>query len=144
LKAPSIRQFSIYWLPPLLLTAGILVLSGKLGSSPHTQELVKWLFFWLPFPWVEQMEEGHGYLRKAGHVITYAGLYFLWFRAFLGELSFRLRPAILWALSLCLLTAILDEGHQALVPSRDGRIVDVLLDFGASALAALALSFKSR
>ncbi len=88
------------------------------------------------------MREGQGYLRKAGHVMAYAGLYFLWFRVFRGQLFPRLRPAILWSLGLCLLTALADEGHQALVPSRDGSLLDVALDFGAAALAALALSLK--
>jgi VanZ family protein len=126
----------------LLFTGGILTLSGELGSSARTQELVKWFFSWLPFLGVEQIQEGHGYLRKAGHVMAYGSLYWLWFRAFLGRFSPRLRPAILWSLGVCLLTAMADEGHQALVASRTGSFMDVALDFGAASLAALALSFK--
>ncbi len=144
MKALSVRLFCSYWLPPLLGTAVVLAISGDWGSSAHTQKLAEWLLSWLTLIMgPEQVEEGHGYLRKAGHMITYAGLYFLWFRAFRGQLSYRLRPAVAWSLSLCLLIALLDEGHQSLVASRNGSIWDVALDFGAAALAALALSRKS-
>jgi len=88
------------------------------------------------------MEETQGYLRKAGHIMAYGGLYFLWFRAWFWRLSPRRGSAILWSLALCLVTALLDEGHQALVPSRTGCLSDVALDFGAAALAALAFSLK--
>lgn len=142
MKAPSVRQFCLYWLPPLLGTAAILILSGELGSSRHTRELLEWLWSWLPFLRPDQLEQTTGYLRKAGHVTAYAALYFLWFRAFRGQLSPRLGPAVSWSLSICLLIALADEGHQSLVSSRTGCIGDVALDFGAAALAALALSFK--
>ena len=142
LKPPSARQFYLDWLPPLAVTLGILIFSGDLGSSAHTQKVVEWLLSWLPFAGIEQVQEGHGYLRKAGHIAVYAGLYFFWFRAWRGHFFSRLRPAILWSLGLCLLTAMVDEGHQAMLPSRDGSLTDVALDFGAAALAALALSLK--
>jgi VanZ family protein len=142
LQAPSVRQICFYWLPPLLLTGGILTFSGDLGSSAHTQEWIAWFSSWLPFLEVEQVQEKHGYLRKAGHVMTYGTLYWLWFRALWGRFSLRLRPAVFWSLGFCLLTALLDEGRQSLVPSRDGALLDVALDFGGAALTALALSLK--
>lgn len=144
LQAPSVRQFCFYWLPPLLFTGGILALSGNLGSAVHTKELLFWVLSWLPFPWSPPTEVTHGYLRKIGHIAAYGSLYWLWFRAFQGHLSHRLGTAILISLTLCLFTALADEGHQSLVASRTGAIQDVALDFGAAALAALALSFKSR
>jgi VanZ family protein len=132
----------LYWLPPLLGTGAIIVLSGDLGSSRHTREILEWLWSWFPFFRPEQLEQTSGYLRKAGHVTAYAVLYFLWFRAFRVHFSPRPGPAVFWSLSLCLLIALLDEGHQSLVPSRTGCIRDVALDFGAAALAAIALSCK--
>ena len=142
MKPLSVRQFCLYWLPPLLGTAGILVLSGDLGSSRHTRELMEWLLSWFPFLGLGPMEESQGYLRKAGHITAYATLYFLWFRVWLWRISPRRGAAILWSLALCLVTALLDEGHQALVPSRTGCLSDVALDFGAAAVAALAFSLK--
>jgi VanZ family protein len=85
------------------------------------------------------MEEGHGYLRKAGHVAAYAGLYLLWFRAFRPRLAVRPGAVFFWPLLLCLATACADEGHQALTPSRSGSLGDVALDFTAAAVTALAL-----
>lgn len=142
LKSPAAWQFFLYWLPPLVFTSGILVFSGDLGSSANTKKALAWLLSWLHFPGLEQMEEAQGYLRKAGHITAYGGLYYLWFRALLQRFSPRRGSAILGALALCLVTALLDEGHQALLPSRAGCLSDVALDFGAAALAALAFSVK--
>lgn len=142
LRPLSVRQFCFYWLPPLLLTGGVLFLSGDLGSGHHTKKLLIWLLSWLSLADLLQKEETHGWLRKIGHVIAYGSLYWLWFRAFHGYMCSRLRTAILYSLSLCLLIALMDEGHQSLVATREGHILDVALDFGGAALAALALSFK--
>jgi VanZ family protein len=103
---------------------------------------MEWISSWLPFLKLAPMEETQGYLRKTGHITAYGGLYFLWFRALLWRLSPRRGAAILMSLGLCLLTALLDEGHQAMVASRTGCLSDVALDFGAAALAALAFSLK--
>jgi VanZ family protein len=142
LKSSSCRRFFLYWLPPLAVTVGILIFSGDLGSTLNTKKWVKWLLSWFPFLGEEQLQEGHGYLRKAGHVVAYGSLYLLWFRAWLWRLSPRRGAAILWSLALCLLIALADEGHQALLPSRSGCLSDVALDFGAALLAALAFSGK--
>lgn len=142
MQAASCRQICFYWLPPLLITAAILIFSGDLGSSRHTRELLEWLGSWLPWGRPEELAQASGYLRKAGHVTAYAALYFLWFRAFRGHFALRPGPAVFRSLSLCLLIALLDEGHQSLVPSRTGCLGDVVLDLGAAGLTALALSFK--
>ena len=140
LQALSPRPFYRYWLPPLLLTGGILTVSGNLGSSEHTKRLLAWVYSWFSF--AQMPEQGQGWLRKIGHVTAYASLSWLWFRAFQEHFSGRLRTAVLVTLGLCLTIALLDEGHQSLVASRTGSLWDVALDFSAAALAALALSFK--
>ncbi|MHB8067062.1 MAG: VanZ family protein [Desulfobaccales bacterium] len=142
MKALSVRRFCLYWLPPLVFTVGILIFSGDLGSAAHTQKVLDWLFAWLSLPGIERLEEAQGYLRKAGHILAYGGLYYVWFRAWLWRLSPRRGAAIFCALGFCLLIALADEGHQAMVASRTGCLSDVALDFGAAALAALAFSFK--
>jgi VanZ family protein len=115
--------------------------SGDLGSAARTRELIDWLLSWLPFLG-ESAAEGHGHLRKAGHVAAYAVLYLLWFRAFRQRLAAGLGGVFCWPLLLCLAIACADEGHQALTPSRSGSLVDVALDFSAAALTALALLWK--
>jgi VanZ family protein len=80
----------------------------------------------------------HFYFRKiVGHLGNYGFLYFLWFRAFRGQLGCRQGRAFLYSLTLCLGIALTDEGHQALLASRTGSIRDVALDIGGSSLSAL-------
>jgi VanZ family protein len=142
LKASSFRQFCLYWLPPLAITIVILIFSGDLGSTANTQKWLRWLLSWLPFLGEYQFQEGQGYLRKAGHILAYGSLYFLWFRAWLWRLSPRRGAATLWSLAFCLLIALADEGQQSFFSSRCGCLSDVALDFGAAAVAALAFSLK--
>ncbi len=63
----------------------------------------------------------HGLIRKTAHFINYGILFWLLIR---GPLAGR--PYI--AFSLCVLYALLDEGHQILVPGRTPSLYDVALD----------------
>lgn len=135
------RGFLWYWLPPLAWCGVVLGLSGDLGSSQHTFGLLKWLLSWFPPLSQAQFELIHLYFRKTvGHFGNYAFVYFLWFRAFRGQMGYRQGRAILWSLGLCLGLAILDEGHQALFPSRGSKLLDVALDLGGASTAALLTS----
>ena len=123
------------------------MLSGDLGSSGNTLSLVRWLLSWMiPSLSPAQVLVIHGYLRKCGHVFAYGVLYFLWFRAFQGNLHYSPKKSFLWALGLSLLLALADEGHQSLYQARTGGLGDVGLDFSASLLAALltAISWRPR
>jgi VanZ family protein len=137
-----VTDFLLYWLPPLVWTGSILTLSGDLGSSRNTLSLLKGLLSWLPFLTPAGIEVINGYLRKAGHALAYGSLYFLWFRAFRGQGHYGRGRAFLWSLSLCLLLAIADEGHQSFLASRSGSLKDVALDLlGAGLGALLTLAF---
>ena len=134
------REFLWHWLPPLFWCCVVMCLSGNLGSSEHTLNLLKWLLSWLPGLSSAQIGLLNFYFRKAvGHVGNYAFLYFLWFRAFQGQLAYRPGRACLWSLTLCLSLAFLDEGRQAMVPSRGSSLRDVVLDLGGAAAAGLLL-----
>ncbi|MDP3182871.1 MAG: VanZ family protein [Desulfobaccales bacterium] len=130
-------EFISYWVPPILFGFSILALSGDWGSAGHTLGLVKWLLSWLPFLSSDQIDLIHGYLRKAAHVLVYGTLYFLWFRAYQGHWRYSLQRAFFWSLGFCVLVAMLDEGHQALLASRTGCIADVALDSAGSTLGAM-------
>ena len=83
----------------------------------------------------------HFYVRKTlGHFGNYAFLYFLWFRAFRGQMGYRPGRTFLWSLGLCLSLALLDEGHQALFASRGSSLLDVALDLAGASTAALITS----
>jgi len=87
----------------------------------------------------------HFVLRKTGHVIGYAVLSLLLFRAWKVTIAVRGNPrwSMVWAgiaFAMATLVASLDEWHQSFLPSRTGTFRDVLLD-GAAALVVQLLIF---
>ena len=127
-----------YWLPPVVWMAVILWLSTDTGSPEHTSSfllpLVRWL---LPWATPAQLDFIHLLLRKMGHLVEYAVLAALWFRAFARGRGLPPRTAAWLSLSISLAWAFLDEWHQSMLLSRTGSALDVVLD-GAGAAAALA------
>lgn len=130
--------FARFWLPPLVWMALIWGFSTDLGSAEHTAGLFTWLVSRLfPSATPAQLAFAHGLLRKLGHVTEYAILAVLWFRAL--HVSRRLNSAhSAWiALAISVAWSILDELHQAFVPSRTAHALDILLDTTGAALATL-------
>jgi VanZ family protein len=117
-------------LPPLCWTGLIAWLGSGYWSGPQTASWLKPTLQAL-FPRASplQIEAAHFFLRKAAHVLEYAVLSGLWRRALGG-----------WRmpLSLCVLTAALDELRQTALPTRSGSLGDVLLDSAAAAFVLLA------
>lgn len=62
-------------------------------------------------------------------MVEYAFLYYLWFRALFKTTSMQHRHALTVAIILSLLYAISDEYHQTLVPTREGKLRDIFIDF---------------
>jgi len=130
---PAPRGSSLRFLPPLLWSAVIAWFSRDAwGAGATGALLLPWLHALLPWAAPEQLAGLHGLVRKGGHVFEYAALALLWRRA-LGPGSWRA------PLALAILTAALDEAHQAATLTRGGRVADVLLD-AAAAAAALAVA----
>jgi len=106
-------------------------------SADQTSRILGPLFRWL-FPGAGEAELAalHAITRKTGHFTEYAVLAALWFVALTRERGLsRLRAA--WvALLVAIGWAILDELHQATVPSRTASAMDVALD-ATGALAAV-------
>lgn len=91
----------------------------------------------------------HFILRKTGHVIGYAVLSVLFYRAWKATISIPGDPrwSILWAriaFTMTALVACLDEWHQTYLPSRTGTIWDVLLDSSAALTVQVLLYFWMR
>ena len=128
-----------YWLPPFVWMAVIWGLSTDVGSLEHTGRLFHWIASWL-VPWATppQIEWAHGVARKLGHLTEYAILAGLWFRAL--HVGRRVGPPTsAWlALALSVAWAVLDEWHQAMVPSRAASAVDVAIDTAGATLGVLA------
>jgi hypothetical protein len=117
------------WLWPLAWTALIAWGStGQWGAPTTRGRLVPLLAHLLPWLTPDAIEGLHWLFRKAGHVTEYGVLGFLWGWALGG-----------WrrAAGLSMLTAFLDELHQATTLVREGSAADFVLD-STSALAALA------
>ncbi len=132
------RDFLWYWLPPLAWCGAMLLMSGDLGSAKNTGSILEWLLSWFPPLSPAQFKLMHFYVRKIiGHFGNYACLYFLWFRACRGQLRLTSGRAFFLAIGVCLVMALMDEGHQALFASRTSSLRDVGLDLSGAATAAL-------
>jgi VanZ family protein len=86
----------------------------------------------------------HFLIRKTGHVVGYAVLSILLFRAWRATVAVKNNPrwSIVWAtiaLGMTALVASLDEWHQTFLPSRTGTIHDVVLDTTAGLGAQILL-----
>jgi VanZ family protein len=112
-------------------------MSGDAASAKNTFGLLQWLLSWLVTLNPRQIDILNFYIRKTGHAVAYGLMYFLWFRAFRGHLGTTPGRAFLYALGLCLLVSVTDEGHQSLTKFRGGSRYDVLLDLSGASLAAL-------
>ena len=79
-------------------------------------------------------------LKKTAHLIEYAVLYYLAYRAINREVyetppltwKFRKLPNYIHPLIFTILYAISDEIHQSFVSGRHGRTTDVLIDTAAA------------
>jgi len=106
--------------------------SDRWGAGATAPLLEPWLRALAPWAAPEQIAALHWLARKAGHVGEYAVLALLWRRA-LTPAGWR-GPFL-----LAVLTAALDEAHQATTLTREGSVADVLLD-GAAAAGALVVA----
>jgi VanZ family protein len=140
-----------YWLPPAVLLVLIAIQSTDTMSAQHTAIWLAWLLKQLgKIVPAEQLSWINFAFRKSGHVIGYALLSALFFRAQRGtwrevrkiswpEFVISWRPS--WAIAsvfFALIVATADEMHQKMLPSRGGTWRDVLLD-STAAIAAQAL-----
>ena len=117
-------------------------LSTDAFSSDTTMGLLSILSRWLGRDprWPNLGETNH-WLRKAMHVIEYALLAGLVFRAL------RAANPIRWKLSWCVYAflaivawSVFDEYHQTFTQTRSGTLGDVLLDSAGGFIALLAIT----
>lgn len=105
-------RFLRYWIPPIVWMTLIFYLSSRLSVRVTGKFLFDFLIF------------------KMLHMIEYAILYFLLFRAFnsISNPQLTVNNKFMFPLFLSILYALSDEFHQTLVPTREGKIRDVLID----------------
>ena len=134
----TVRRLSS-WLPPLAWTAIVLWASTSAFSSDQTGSVLGPLFRWL-LPWATpaQIAALHGAARKLAHLIEYAILALLWFRALRREHTAP--PGASWAaLSVAIACALLDEYLQSQTTTRSGSLIDVAVD-ATGAVVALTVA----
>jgi VanZ family protein len=133
------------WIAAILWLIVIAIESTAMLSSSNTSRILYPILHFIFGLDRERFHEWHFYIRKGGHVVGYAILSVLLFRAWratlpaMNDTNWTLR----WATVALLGTAFvasLDEWHQSFIPSRTGRWEDVVLDTCAG-LAAQVLIF---
>ncbi len=133
------------WIAAILWLIVIAIESSALLSAHNTSRILyPLLHFLFGLDW-KRFHHWHFYIRKTGHVVGYAILSVLLFRAWRATLPAmdNSKWTLRWATIALLGTAFvasLDEWHQSFIPSRTGRWQDVVLDTCA-AVAAQVLIF---
>jgi len=82
----------------------------------------------------------HSIIRKSAHLIEYAILGALTCRALTEPGAGVRRAVVVRTLACCAAYALLDEAHQALVPSRTGSGIDILVDVTGATIGTLLLA----
>ena len=131
-----------FWLPVIAWLAVLAVESTEWLSSEHTGRILYWLlvqvFGHAGGPMVHVM---NFVLRKFGHFVGYGILCLLIFRALRNTWQGTLVRWTLLSITITAVIASLDEWHQTFLPSRTGRVRDVVLDtVGAICLQAIGLA----
>ncbi|MGC2352114.1 MAG: VanZ family protein [Candidatus Udaeobacter sp.] len=134
------KSFLKYWLPLVIWLGVIFVGSTDLMSAQHTSRFIVPFLRWLnpDISWAA-VNTIHTVIRKLGHVIEYAILALVLWRALCSGPALRTKTPILFGAVLlaCALFAVTDEFHQSFVGSRTSSDHDVLLDSAGAFLGAL-------
>ena len=139
------KQLVKTWVAALLWIGLIAIESTDWLSAEHTSRILYPLLHFLIGLDPAGFAVVHHYIRKCGHFVGYFTLSFFLFRAWRATLRLPWAPrwALRWAavaFFMSALVASLDEWHQTFIPSRTGRISDVMLD-SIAALTAQVLIF---
>jgi VanZ family protein len=110
------------WIPVLVWALVIFGLSTSYFSADYTSKFIDPILRLL-MPWASAATIAltHDFVRKTAHFTNYAILFWL-------LISGPLRERPYYAFGLCVVYALLDEGHQIFVPGRTPSLYDVALD----------------
>ena len=140
-RSPSVWRA---WIPAIAWLGLIAIESTASLSSENTGRFLYPIFHFLFGLDPVRFVPWHFLIRKTGHVIGYAVLSILLFRAWRVTVAVKNNPrwSIVWARIALAMTALvggLDEWHQTFLPSRTGTIHDVVLDTTAGLAAQILL-----
>ena len=136
---PAQKHLLKTWIAAILWLGLIVGESTNLASAEHTGQILYPLLHYLFGLQPARFPVWHFLFRKTGHIVGYATLSWLLFRAWRDTFPFPGRRwSIQWARISFFMTALvacLDEWHQSYLPSRTGNLRDVLLDSTAALIA---------
>lgn len=116
-------RFIRYWLPSFIWMAVIFAFSAKQNVK------------------IAPTQEENFFIFKTLHMLEYAWLYILNYRA-LSNTTKAKKPAVrLMAFLLTIAYASTDEFHQLFIPSREGRLRDVIIDAAGAIFAWISLKY---
>ena len=132
------------WIAAILWLIVIAIESTTYLSAHNTSKILYPLLHLIFGLNHSQFDTWHFYIRKGGHVVGYAMLSILLFRAWKETLPAHGDPkwTMRWTTIAVLGTALvasLDEWHQSFLPSRTGNLHDVLLDSTAALVAQVVI-----
>jgi VanZ family protein len=142
------RLFLKYWLPVFIWLGVIFAGSTAIFSTEQTSRYLVPFLRWLdPDISISAIATIHFALRKLGHLIEYAVLAALLWRALRSARNLRPKMSTLfvgvWV--ACIIIAASDEFHQSLIASRTASLNDVLTDsLGAAISLAICLAIAQR
>ncbi len=136
----STRRILGAWLVVLVWIGVIMGLATDGFSASNTGSILTPFLRWLDpdMPW-ETVRQWHFFVRKCAHVVEYAILSVLAFRAFRITLEVPLAHVGLLTLVVVAGVAGLDEWRQSLIPTRTGTMADVALDCAGGAAGVIVL-----
>ena len=132
------------WIAAILWLIVIAIESTNLASATNTSRILYPLLHFIFGLDRAHFGQWHFFIRKGGHVVGYAILSILLFRAWRATLPAMRNVGwtLRWATIAILGTAFvasLDEWHQSFIPSRTGRWQDVVLDSCAGIAAQMVI-----
>jgi VanZ family protein len=142
------RLFLKYWLPVFIWLGVIFAGSTAIFSTEQTSRYLVPFLRWLdPDISISAIATIHFALRKLGHLIEYAVLAALLWRALhiAGNSRAKMSTLFVGVWVACTIIAVSDEFHQSVAASRAASPYDVLIDAcGALMGILLSLMFSRR
>lgn len=99
-----------YWLPPFIWMGIIFYMSSQKSVAMTTNVTTDFVTF------------------KTLHMVEYALLFFLFYRAFQSLKYIQKNLYEVYAFSIAIFYSLTDELHQLNIPTRQGRLRDILFD----------------
>jgi VanZ family protein len=146
---PKLGSFLKYWLPALIWMAIIFSASSDTKSAEHSSRILAPFIHWIaPSLSEKSVSDIVFFFRKCAHLTEYAILALLFWRALRKPVPNDARPwrwtDAVWPVFFVALYAASDEIHQLFVPTREGRVTDVIIDTSGAIVGVFFLWLAGR